>query len=222
MKLRIIPALALLSTSGMASGALHGQVPGLSGTLVVTNKAPFTATILDVASGRTLATLPTGQGPHEVVITRDGRTAVVSDYGAQTSGSTLTVIDVAGLRVSRTISLGEYRRPHGLVMMPGDSMVAVTSETNRHVLLVNVLTGAIVKAVPTEKNGSHMVGVVRDGKRAWTGDMGSNSVTELDLVTGRPLRSIDVPATPEAINVTPDGREVWVGSNATEKSASWM
>ena len=195
----------------------HAQVAGLAGTLVVTNKAPFTATIIDVGSGRALATLPTGQGPHEVVMTRDGRTAVVTDYGSQAGGSTLTVIDVPGLRVARTITLGEYRRPHGIVMMPGDTIVAVTSEANRHVLLVHFGTGTIVKAVPTEKNGSHMVGVVGNGTRGWTGNIGSNSVTELDLVRGVPLRSIDVPAQPEAINVTPDGREVWVGSNATGK-----
>ena len=34
---------------------------------------------------------------------------------------------------------------------------------------------------------------------------------------GTLLRSIDVPAQPEAINVTPDGREIWVGSNQTGK-----
>ena len=211
----LVLSFALAATG--ANSALHAQVAGLSGTLVVTNKSPFTATIIDVASGRALATLPTGQGPHEVVITRDGRTAIVTDYGAQSGGSTLTVIDVAGLRVARTISLGEYRRPHGIVVLPGDTTVAVTSEANRHVLIVNVATGVIVKAIPTEKNGSHMVGVVRNGTRAWTGNIGSNSVTELDLVTGVPVRSIDVPAQPEAINVTPDGREVWVGSNATGK-----
>ena len=38
---------------------------------MVTNKTPATATILDVASGRVLATLPTGQGPHEVVLSAE-------------------------------------------------------------------------------------------------------------------------------------------------------
>lgn len=150
-------------------------------------------------------------------MTGNGRTAVVSDYGAQTPGNSLTVIDVPGLRVARTISLGEYRRPHGLVLLPGDSLVAVTSETNRHVLIVHIGSGAIVKAVPTQQNGSHMVGVAADGRRAWTGNIGSNTATELDLQTGAALRNIDVPAQPEAINVTPDGSEVWVGSNATGK-----
>lgn len=196
--------------------SLLSQVPALGGTLVVTNKGPATATLIDVASGRVLATLPTGNGPHEIVITRDGQTAVVTDYGTGPApGNTLTVIDVAGRRVARTISLGDYRRPHGIVFLPGDSLVAVTSEASRNVLIVAIATGEIRKVVPTQHNGSHMIGVTADGRRAWTGDIGSNTVSELDLVNGAYVRSIDVPAQPEAINVTPDGREVWVGSNQT-------
>ena len=201
-------------TSGAA--AQPAGVAGLDGTIIITNKGPATATIVDVASGRTLATLPTGHGPHEVVVSSDGRTAVVTDYGTgPRPGSTLTVIDVPGLRVARTIALGEYTRPHGIVFLPGDSLVAVTSESTRHVVLVDVRAGAVVSAVSTEKNGSHMVGVAADGVRAWTGDMASQTVTELDLRRGVAVRSITVPETPEAINVTADGSEAWVGSNAT-------
>ncbi len=202
--------VAAALTMSLAAGA---QSP--SGTLVVTNKSPATASIIDVATGRTLATLPTGQGPHEIVITRDGGTAVVTDYGAQMGGSTLTVIDVPGKRVVRTIALGEYRRPHGIVYLPGDTMVVVTSEANRAVVLVHVVRGTVVRAIATQQSGSHMVGVTADGRRAWTGNIGSNTVTELDLATGAAVRNIAVPAQPEAINVTPDGRQVWVGSNAT-------
>jgi DNA-binding beta-propeller fold protein YncE len=197
--------------------AAAAQPPGLAGTLVVTNKSPATATIIDVATGRALATLPTGQGPHEVVLSADGRTAVVTDYGARENGSTLTVIDVPAMRVVRTIPLGQYTRPHGIAFLPGDSLVAVTSETSRHVVIVAVGAGQVRRAIPTEHQGSHMVGVVRDGSRAYTGDIGSNTVSELDVRAGTYLRSWDVPTQPEAINVTPDGAEVWVGSNQTGK-----
>lgn len=208
------PLLAL----GLAA-ALHpigAQVPARSGTLIVTNKAPATATFIDVATGRTLATLPTGHGPHEVVLSADGSTAVITDYGTGPQpGRTLTVLDVPNRRVARTIDLGEYRRPHGIAWLPGDSLVAVTVEASRAVLLVHVARGEVVRAVPTGQAGSHMVAVTADGTTAWTGDIGSNTVTELDLVAGRALRHVDVPAQPEAINVTPDGSEVWVGSNGT-------
>ena len=203
----IIVAAAIAASAG-------AQVPGLTGTLVVTNKGPSTATIIDVGSGRTLATLPTGAGPHEVVLSSDGRWAVVTDYSGQ-PGKTLTVIEVPLLRVARTIDLQQYTRPHGIVFLPGDSLVAVTSETTGNVVVVNVIAGTISRAVPTQGQGSHMVGVSRDGVLAYTGNMQSNTVSEVDLRTGQFKRSWNVPTTPEAINVTPDGREVWVGSNAT-------
>ncbi len=209
-------ALPLLGALLGTTPSLAAQVPTLPGTAIVTNKAPATATIIDVATGATLATLPTGHGPHEIVLSRDGATAVVTDYGTgPRPGSTLTVIDVPGRRVARTITLGEYRRPHGLVFLPGDTVVAVTVEASQAVLLVHVARGEIVRVARTDKAGSHMVGVAGDGVTAWTGDIGSNTVTELDLYTGKAARSIEVPAQPEAINVTPDGTEVWVGSNGT-------
>ena len=55
----------------------------------------------------------------------------------------------------------------------------------------------------------------RSGDRIYTGDIGSNTATELDVATGARLRVFDVPAQPEAIGMPADGREVWVGSNAT-------
>jgi DNA-binding beta-propeller fold protein YncE len=201
---------------GLATAA-HAQTKlDLTGTVIVTNKTPSTATIIDVASGRTLATLPTGNGPHEIVISSDGRLAVVSDYSGQ-PGRTLTVIDVPALRVVRTIDLGQYNRPHGMVFLPGDSVVIVTSEASGNVVLVNVVAGTISKAIPTQGRGSHMVGVTRDATHAYTGNMQSNTVSQIDLRAGTVTKTWPVPNTPEAINVTPDGKEVWVGSNATAK-----
>lgn len=210
---RTVAVVALAWTSQATA-----QVPGLSGTLVVTNKSPSTATIIDVASGRSLARLPTGPGPHEVVVSRDGRIAVVTDYGGQPR-RTLTVIDVPGLKVARTIDLAPYTAPHGIVFLPGsgDSLVVVTSETTGNIVIVNVHAGAIVKAIATQGQSSHMVGVTGDGARAYTGNIRSNTVSEMDVRAGAFTRSWDVPSQPEAINVTPDGREVWVGSNATGK-----
>lgn len=208
---------SIAATALFASMSAAAQVSGLSGTLIVTNKGPSTATIIDVASGRALATLPTGQGPHEVVVSHDGSIAVVTDYGSRSGGNSLTVIDVPGLKVVRTINLGEYHRPHGIAFLPGDSLVAVTSEMSRNVVIVSVGEGVVRKAIPTQHNGSHMVGVTANGLRAYTGDIGSNTVSELNVETGQYVRSWDVPTQPEAINVTPDGSEVWVGSNATGK-----
>ncbi len=210
---RTLAAGTLVACTAMT---LPGQVPGLTGTIIVTNKRPATATFIDVATGRTLAVLPTGRGPHEIALSKDGTLAVITDYETRQTPS-LTVIDVAAMKVLRTIELGEYLAPHGLVVLPGDSLVAVTSERSSNLVLVNFRNGSIVRAIGTQHAGSHMVGVTADGSLAYTGDMQSATVTEIDLRKMSYVRSWSVPTTPEAINVTPDGKEVWVGSNATGK-----
>jgi len=196
--------------------ATSAQVEGLTGSLIVTNKSIAKATVIDVATGRALATLPTGGGPHEIAISPSGNVAVVTDYGTGPSpGHTLTVIDLPGLRVARTIELGQYTRPHGITFFAGDTLAVVTSESSRNVVIVNIAEGAVRRAIATTQNGSHMLGLTADRSRIFTGNIGSNTVSELNVATGEPVRTFQVPAQPEAINVTPDGTEVWVGSNAT-------
>lgn len=181
--------------------------------LVVANKQAASATILDVASGRTLATLPTGDGPHEVAVSRDGKWAVVTNYGAQTPGSSLTLIDLDRRVVVRTIPLGEYRRPHGAVYLPGDKRVAVTVEANRAVILVDLERGVVERALPTGEAGSHMLVLSPDGRTIYTANVGSGSVTALDVSGAAPARTAPVAPRTEGIALSPDGRRLWVGSN---------
>ncbi|HEX9728742.1 MAG TPA: hypothetical protein VGA37_09590 [Gemmatimonadales bacterium] len=210
MRHTFVPLLAAFVT---ATTPAAGQSRD-AGTLVVVNKGAAAANLIDLASGRIVTTLPTGDGPHEIVITGDGRTAVVTDYGGRgEGGNTLTVIDVPGKRVVRTIALGDYRRPHGAAFLPGDTLLAVTSESSQNVLLVHVGAGTIVKVIPTGQRGSHMLAMIGGGRMIYTSNGGENTVSALDVTAGRATRTLPVPPRPEAITVTRDGREVWVGSN---------
>lgn len=199
----------------LGAAALSAQSPqGRTGTLVVLNKEVATATFIDVASGETVATLPTGTGPHELETTADGRWAISTDYAG---GNSLTVFDVSGPSVARTIDLSAYPRPHGAFFLPGDTVLAVTSEASRNVVLVQPFRGAILGAISTDAAGSHMVAVTGDGSTLYTGDIGAGTVSRLDVATRRKTGSFEVPAQPEAITVSSDGRQVWVGSNAEGK-----
>ena len=199
----------MLMTSILAT-ALALAAP--SDVLVVVNKDASTVSVISLETGATLVTLPTGVGPHEAAASDDGRLAVVTNYGAQQGGNSLTVVDLGSLSVARTVDLGEYRRPHGIVFLPDNRRVAVTSETSGMVLVVDVTTGRIVSARPTAQEGSHMVVAARDGRRAFTANIRSGSMTALDLDSGEP-RSLPVSTQTEAIGVSPDGAQVWVGSN---------
>jgi YVTN family beta-propeller protein len=209
MRLKLLILCSILAVGG---SPISGQSPdGRTGTLVVLNKSAASATFIDVASGETVATLPTGQGPHELAITSDGRWAVSTDYSG---GNSLTVFDVEDLSVERTIDLGSYPRPHGAFFLPGDSIMAITSEASQNVVLVNPLRGEVVRVIATGAGGSHMVAVTGDGATLYTGNMQAGTVSRLDVATARRTGTFNVPGTPEAITVSRDGAEVWVGSNA--------
>jgi DNA-binding beta-propeller fold protein YncE len=181
---------------------------------VVLNKGAAQATFVDLASGTVVGTLPTGEGPHELTMSSDGRVAVGTDYGGRGGGgNSLTVFDVEAMEVIRTIDLGEYRRPHGIHFLPGDEVVAVTVEANDAVLLVSVADGTVEEVLRTEAGGSHMVAVTGDGETLYTGDMRDGTVSRLEVEAGGRTRSYEVPPTPEAVTVSADGSTVWVGSN---------
>lgn len=190
-----------------------GDQQGIS-EVVVANQQAASASILS-EDGQTMKHIHVGNGPHEAQVSPNGRIAVVTIYGTQTPGNQLAVIDLVRDTVVRTIDLGQYTRPHGVIFLGNSSdRVVVTSESTNNVVLVNLTTGA-VEAIPTNARGSHMIAVKADGTRGWTGNMLDNNVSEIDLVGRKFVRTFAVPDRPEGIAVTPNGAEVWVGSNTT-------
>ena len=70
----------------------------------------------------------------------------------------------------------------------------------------------------TGKQGSHMLAVSPDGRHAWTTDLGSKTVTLVDLVTRRAPRSVGVGVEPEGIALSPDGKTLWVSARGSDKA----
>jgi YVTN family beta-propeller protein len=185
-----------------------------SGTLLVLNKSDNTVSLIDLASKQTVATVPTGVAPHEVAVSPNGKLAVVANYGNQQQpGNTLTVIDLPGKKQLKTIDLGEYRRPHGITWLRGDE-IAVTTEVNKTLLIVDVQKGAVVSVVATEQNVSHMVVVAQRSGRAFVANIGSGTVTAIDLKTRKKIGDIQTGAGSEGIDISPDQKEVWVVNRA--------
>jgi YVTN family beta-propeller protein len=123
------------------------------------------------------------------------------------------VIDVAAAALARTIDLGEYRRPHGVKFFPGDTLLAVTSEPSKAVLLVDFRNGRVVGTVPTNGRGSHMIAMSASGDELFTTNIPDGSITRLDVASRQARQVIPVAKFVEGIAITPDGKQVWVGSN---------
>jgi len=189
--------------------ALAGALPAAGAErLIVLNKSDDTASILDAASGKALATIPVGHGPHEVAVLAGGRLAAVADYGdREKPGRTITLLDLGKNVKAGSIELPEGARPHGLFPLL-DGRLLVTAEGLKELLLVDPGARRVEHRIPTFQEVSHMVVATPDGARAFVANIGSGSVT---VVEGRKaIKQIPTGKGAEGIAITPDGREVWV------------
>lgn len=202
---RLLPVLLVLLSLARSAGA---QAPGPR--LVVLNKEDATLVTVDPASGTVLGTVPTGEGPHEVTVSPDGRTAVVGNYGSQTPGVSLSVVDLAAMKESHRVDVLPLRRPHGVFFNGG--AVYFTSETNRILARYDIASNRVDWLFGTGQAGTHMVWVNADASRIYACNIGGNSISILER-GANPLAwnqtVVPVGRGPEGFDVTPDGRELW-------------
>ena len=193
------------------------RVSSNTGTLLVVNKSDNTLSMLNLATAQSIAVLRTGNGPHEVAVSPDGTTAVVSNYGpASQPGNSLTVINVAAAKVVDTIDLGDYRRPHGLAWLPDNRRALVTVEDNRAVVLVDIEHGEIIRAVKTGESVSHMVAIDPAGKHAYIANIGSGSISVIDIENGTLMTTVNVGKGTEGIALSADGKQLWATNRESD------
>ena len=192
---------------------LTATLPASASTLVVANKAEATVSLIHLGSGEVIATLPTGKGPHEVGLAADGIRALVTNYGVRDEdGSSMTLIDVVKAEVVKTIDLGEYRRPHGVEWLDANH-AAVTAESNKALLKVDVEQGKVVSAIDTDQEISHML-ALGPSSRAFIANIGSGSMTVVDLAKGERVANVETGEGAEGVAVA--GGHVWVTNRAAD------
>lgn len=207
------PTIPIKQTAALWLAVAGLCAPAVSADrLLVANKSDDTLDVFDLDTGQVIDTVPTGPQPHEVAVSGDGGKAVVADYRGG-SGTTLTLVDLSGDEPPRTLSMGTHRGPHGVVWLK-DGFLA-TAEGSRHLLRFDA-TGELTAAIRTGEDVSHMVAATPDEALAFVANIGSGTVTVIDLEQRAKVKDIRTGRGAEGIAVTPDGSEVWVTNRADD------
>lgn len=194
----LIGTFALLLTAAVASPAAANPL------LIVGNKGEDSISFVDLVTGRELARRETGPNPHEIAASPDGRKIAVVAYG----GGSIDIFDVLSRERIRSVELAPNSGPHGIVWLPDGRIVATTEKAKTLSIVSPDL--ARVTTIPTTQDGSHMVAISPDNRRAFVANIGSGTVSVIDLKAARKLRDVQIGERPEGIAVTPDGRQLWV------------
>ena len=162
-----------------------------------------------------------GEFPDAVAIAPDGKTAYVTSYTA----NTVTPIDLATGKAGHPIAAGNG--PAGIAITPDGKTAYVTdagtSPIGHTVTPIDLVTGKAGGPI-TVGGGPQAIAITPDGKMAYvtnagaivTGQTGAigNTVTPIDLATGRALPPITVGNAPIAIAIS--GGTAFVANQGSE------
>ncbi len=199
---------SLLISAIVSASAFAAALP--SPALIVLNKEDAMLVIIDPASGKVTGKIATGESPHEVVVSGDGKTAYVTNYGSKTPGNSLSVIDLVGQKELRRVDLAPMTKPHGIAI--SDGKIWFTAETNKLVGRYDPVTNKIDSLVGTGQNSTHMVMFNRDNSLMFTANISGNSISIFSKsANGASWNQAVVPVGkgPEGMDLSPDGRELW-------------
>jgi YVTN family beta-propeller protein len=241
MKVKSPFVAAVLLALASWSGAQSTPNPAL----LVLSKHDHTLAIVNPATLQSVARVPVGNDPHEVMASSDGKTAYVSNYGFG-AFHTLAVIDLIAQKPLPAIDLGALRGPHGLAFNHGK--VWFTAEAAKAIGSYDPASNTIDWIMGTGQNRTHMLYVFPDARRILTTNVSSGTVTIMEKTEGRPgpppgampppgmngpppgppptppggdwqLTVVPVGRGSEGFDVSPDGKEAWV-ANAGDATIS--
>ena len=196
----VLCALSLCAIGPAAAAA----VP-LGGTLVVLNKAEATASLVDVATGTVVATLPTGASPHEVAVSPDGRLALATNY------DTVSVIDSVELKVVAAIPSAGF--PIRVAFTPNGRRALVSHARSGDVAVYDTAArleerrlNAHFSPKPGAANllgfeGAVPVGIVIDpsGSLAWVAHTNADAVAAFEIASGRLVGKLSAGREPDGM-----------------------
>ena len=195
-------------------------------TLLALSKSDHVLAIIDPVSLKIVARVPVGPDPHEVIASADGKTAYVTIYGGG-SLHELDVIDLVGQKGLATLDTQPLMGPHGITFV--DGKVWFTAEGTKTVGRYDPSTGKFDWVMGTGQDRTHMIYVAPGGKRVYTTNVASGTVSILvdTLIKPNPGPNgfappahwdwqqtlISVSRGSEGFDVSPDGKELWTAAS---------
>jgi YVTN family beta-propeller protein len=195
--------------------------------LLVAQKGDRSLAIVDPVAGQVLVSVPEGGVTgHEVIASRDGRTAYVPIYGNSgvgkpgTDGAKIVAIDIASQKVVGEVDFDHGVRPHCPLIGPKDGKLYVTTELDKSITIIDPKTLKIVGAIPTGQPESHMLVLSHDGRRGYTANVGPGTVSVLDIAGRTTLKVIPISGNTQRIAISNDDRWVFTADQTKPQIAA--
>lgn len=184
----------------------------------ITNSFSTTITIIDIPVNVVSGVIPGFNGPSGMVITPDGKTAYVNNYGAGMSsgnGTTVNIVDLTSNMITGTITVDQA--PAALAITPDGAFVYVANYVDGNpgtgtVQAIQTSTNTVVSRI-TGFSGPFDIVITSNGQYAYVTNFGSNNfmpigttVSVIELKLNSIIKTINLAIQPSGIALSPDDR----------------
>ena len=158
-------------------------------------------TLVDLASAKVVSRIDIGVNsrPHGLKALPDGRLLVTAEGTRE-----LVIVDPQAAKVAARIPTGR-EVSHMVSASPDGKHAYVTSLAGGSVTVIDLVTGKVVKDIPTGK-GAEGIDATPDGREIWVANRDANTITVIDVKTLAPVFTIHASEFPLRVKITPDGR----------------
>ena len=166
--------------------------------LLVANRASHDISVVDLALGREIKRLPTGEGPHLLSNVSQGR-LLATGFGefpqpheqpvserppfVTALNSRLTLIDTVEHTVLLDTPIADCDKPHASWLI--GALAYVSCEQEQRVAVLDLRSGAAVSSFPTQQHGSHVLAFEPGSRVLSVSNTASGSVTLINIDSGQ-------------------------------------
>jgi PQQ-dependent catabolism-associated beta-propeller protein len=174
-------------------------------TAYVSNEGDNTISVVDLDQMKTVKTVPVGQRPRGITLTKDGKDILL----CASDDDTIQMIDTQTLRIVGTLPSGAD--PETFALHVSGNPLYVSNEDDNMVTIIEVPTRNVVAQVPTGVEPEGMA-VSPDGQTIVNTSETTNMAHFFDYTTRKMVASVPVDARPRNATFKHDNSEVWVSS----------
>ena len=200
-------AMGGLFVAGCAAAPAAAQ-----GALLVSIIGERKVVMMDAGTGRVIAEMPVGTGPHEITVSRDGARAYVAP--ASEAADAVAVLDLK----ARTVKgmLPGCARLHDTRISRDGKRLWIACGGEKAVAEVDVQAGKVLRKLDVKLDGGWFVEIAANERKVYVPHLEGKALTVTDLASGT---SQTVYSSSEHLGIaaSPDGREVWVGEGDPAK-----
>lgn len=188
-----------------AALAVLGATQATAATAYVSNEKDNTISVIDLSKMKVVRTVPVGQRPRGLALTRDGKRLLVSEGDSNR-------IEIFDTKDFKPIGVIDTPDPEFAALREQtDNPLYVSNENNALMTVWNIDTQKMIAQIPTGVEPEGMA-VSPDGQIIVNTSETTDMAHFFSYKTDKNIANVLVPPRPRWAAFTHDGKEVWVSS----------